>query len=192
MISHQDLLTLEQAGIELEALASAAASYIRSHPATIPITNAFSEQEEGFLRNGGAVGLGSDEHTAVTENVAIIAQEFAQMLATSYTQKEVAKLLRVSTSRVRQRIDHGTLYAINGPAGRVCPRFQFADNSTIPRLEDVLSVINSKAHPVAVYRFFVTASPDLESDILNKALSPRDWLLTGHSPDPVILLAKEL
>jgi hypothetical protein len=124
--------------------------------------------------------------------VAIIAGEYAQMVATSHSQRDAAKRLGVSTSRIRQRLDSGSLYAVDGPAGRVCPQFQFVDDGTLSGLETVLGVMNKDAHPVVVQRFFLTVSPDLESDTLGCALSPRDWLLTGHSPEPVKLLALEL
>lgn len=74
----------------------------------------------------------------------------------------------------------------------VCPRFQFANDRRLPHLTEVLTAINQEARPVAVQRFFLTVSPDLESEVLNKTLSPRDWLLTGHASAPVVLLAREI
>jgi hypothetical protein len=56
----------------------------------------------------------------------------------------------------------------------------------------VLPNISENAHPVAVQRFFLKGNPDLESKIQAQAISPRDWLLTGHSPETVVLLAREL
>jgi len=195
MLAEQDLRTLKEAGItNIETLASAAAAFLRAHPiySVQPMPNALSEQEEAFLRQGGAVGVGVYSKRSATENVAIIAGEYAQMVATASSQQEAAKRLGVSTSRIRQRLDSGSLYAVDGPSGRVCPQFQFADGGTLPGLEAVLGVMSKEAHPVAVQRFFLTVSPDLESDTLGRTLSPRDWLLTGHSPEPVILLAREL
>lgn len=195
MLAERDLRTLREAGInDIETLATAAAAFLRAHPiyAVQPMPNALSEQEEAFLRQGGARGVGSYNKRSAAENVTIIAGEYAQMVATAFSQHEVAKRLGVSTSRIRQRLDNGSLYAIDGPAGRVCPQFQFADASTLPGLEAALSVMSKEAHPVAVQRFFLTASADLESDTLGRALSPRDWLLTGHSPEPVKLLARTL
>jgi hypothetical protein len=195
MLSEQDIRTLRLAGItNIESLASAAAAFLREHPIylTEPMLNALSEQEEAFLRQGGAAGLEEYDPSSATRNVTVIAGEYAQMASTAYTQKQVAQRIGVSTSRVRQRIDAGTLYAIDGPGGRVCPRWQFTENGTLPGLERVLTAIGKKTHPVAVQRFFLRVSPDLESDIHRQALSPRNWLLTGHSPDAVVLLAREL
>ncbi len=194
MLSEQDRRTLEAAGINIEEIAAAAAAFIRAHPiySVQPMPNALSEQEEAFLRQGGAAGIGTCDKDSVAENVTILAAEYAQMVATAYSQREVAKNLGVSTSRVRQRLDGGSLYAVESPAGRVCPRFQFSDHGTLPALEAVLAAISKDAHPVAVQRFFLTVSPDLESETANGALCPRDWLRTGHAPEAVIMLAREL
>lgn len=195
MLAERDLRTLEEAGItNIDSLASAAAAFLRAHPIypVQPMPNALLEQEEAFLFRGGAAGVGVHNPRSATENVAVIAGEYAQMVATASSQQDVARRLDVSTSRIRQRLDRGSLYAIDGPSGRVCPQFQFADGGTLPGLEAVLGVMSPTAHPVAVQRFFLTASPDLESEALGQILSPRDWLLTGHSPEPVMLLAREL
>jgi|GEM_PF-4915490 len=66
--------------------------------------NALSEQEETFLRQGGAVGVGGANKDAAAANVTIIAGEYAQMVATAHSQQEVAARLSVSTSRIRQRL----------------------------------------------------------------------------------------
>ena len=195
MLTEQDLRTLLEAGItNIETLASVAAAFLRAHPIypVQPTSNALSEQEEAFLLQGGAAGVGTYDKEGAAQNITVIAAEYAQMVATSLSQQQAARRLGVSTSRVRQRLDNGSLYAVDGPAGRVCPKFQFADGGTLPGLEAVLGVISAGAHPVVVQRFFLTPSADLESDTLDQALCPRDWLLTGHSPDAVILLAREL
>jgi hypothetical protein len=195
MLAENDLRTLQEAGItNIDSLASAAAAFLRAHPIypAQPMPNALAEQEEAFLLRGGAAGVGTYNQRVAADNVAVIAGEYAQMVATSSSQQEAAKRLGVSTSRIRQRLDKRSLYAIEGPLGRVCPQFQFTDGGTIPGLEAVLGEISNEAHPVAVQRFFLTVSPDLESEALGRILSPRDWLLTGHSPQPVMLLAREL
>lgn len=102
-------------------------------------------------------------------------------------------MLDIPADRVRQRIQDRTLYAVEGLAGQwVFPRFQFADGRCLPGLEAVLAAINSQAHPVAVQRFFLMQTVDLESLEIGRALSPREWLASGHPPDPVVMLAREL
>ena len=58
--------------------------------------------------------------------------EMAALVATSYSVKDVARLLGVDPSRVRQRLtrDH-SLYGFHWEKEWRIPRFQFADNGTL-------------------------------------------------------------
>ncbi|VAX14570.1 hypothetical protein MNBD_GAMMA24-1592 [hydrothermal vent metagenome] len=190
----EDRRTLEEANIDVDDLISEAAAIVRQTDLFLrnPLTDALSEQEAAFLRRGGAVGLDEPLKDRSRKNIMVIASEYAEMVAHAYTQKEVADLLKVTTSRIRQRIDAGTLYSIESNRGRVCPRWQFSQAATLPGIERVLKAISSKAHPVAVQHFFLSISADLESPTLNQTLSPRDWLISGHNPDAVVILANEL
>jgi hypothetical protein len=195
MLAEKDKKILKEAGItDLDELARAAAAFLRTHPLLrikLP-PNGLSAQEVAFLNAGGAVGAGSFNQKKFNDNIATIAAEYAQMVATSLTLREAAELLSVSPSRVRQRIDDGSLYAIEGPSGRVCPKFQFSDKGTLPGLEQVLSAIDKQAHPVAVQRFFLTPSQDLEPKNLNQSLTPREWLISGYPSEAVVVLAQDL
>ena len=195
MLSEADRTTLAKAGItSVDHLASAAAAFLRAHPVyeASPVTNALSETEEDFLRSAGAHGVGSWSNEAAAGNVAIIAGEFAQLVTTALTLKEVAALLGVSPSRIRQKLEARELFALHTANGRVCPRFQFGAGGALPGLEAVLRALRPEVHPVAVQRFFMNVHPDLESETLNRALSPHEWLLTGHSPAPAAALASEV
>ena len=194
MSEENDLQTLQDAGISnVGVLVAAAAAFLREHPLNPvpPVTNALSVQEESFLAKSGAKMYSKKNDAAA--NVAVVVGEYSQMLATALNQREVAKRLEVGTSRVRQRLGDGSLYSLPCRGGKVCPRFQFAETGgTLPGLEQVLAALSPDAHPVAVQRFFLTVSEDLESPEMARPLSPREWLLAGHSPEPVKLLAMEL
>ena len=195
MLTEADRTTLAKAGItNIDRLVSAAAAFLRAHPIyeAPPVTNALSEAEETFLRDSGARGVGAWSDDSAADNVAVIAGEFAQMVTTALSQKAVAELLGVSTSRIRQKLEADELYAVRTTGGRVCPRFQFGPRGTLPGLESVLRALHTEAHPVAVQRFFMDVHPDLESEALKRALSPHEWLLTGHSPEAVVALASEV
>lgn len=101
-------------------------------------------------------------------------------------------MLCVTPGRIRQRIDERSLYAVASHKGRVCPLWQFYEGKTLPGLEQVLKAISPAAHPIAVLNFFMNPNPDLESPILDAQLSPRDWLISGHSADEVVILGREL
>lgn len=195
MLTEADRSTLAKAGIiDTDRLVSAAAAFLREHPIyeTTPVTNALSEAEEAYLISGGARGVGAYSETAGAENAAVVAGEYAQMVATALSQKEVADLLGVSTSRIRQKLEAGDLFALRTPVGRVCPRFQFSATGALPGLEVVVRTLRPQAHPVAVQRFFLTESADLESETLKRTLSPREWLLTGHPVEAIVELIGEL
>jgi len=195
MLTEADRTTLSEAGItNIEQLASAAAAFLRAHPIyeALPVTNALSEGEEAFLRSAGARGVGAWSDDCAANNVTVIAGEFAQMVTTALSQKEVAALLGVSTSRIRQKIEARELFVVRTSNGRVCPRFQFGPNGTLPGLEIVLRALRADAHPVAVQRFFMDTHGDLESDTLGRPLSPHEWLLTGHPVAAVVDLASEV
>lgn len=185
----------QQMGIEggAEAVTDAAAAFIRLHPLyTFPPTSKdLSEHELRILEEGGFPKV--PDRVSLGENLAIVAGEVGVMIASALTQSQAAQLLGVDQSRIRQRISQGTLYTIAGGNNvKVLPRFQFTADGVLPGLEKVLAVINKEAHPIAVQRFFLTVSSDLFSAELQANLTPRDWLITGHSPDAVVRMAADL
>ena len=194
MLARKDDDTLRAAGVDSADLLAAAAAFIRTHPLrTVPQASmALSVTEAEFLNEGGALEVESVDQIIPTTNLVAITSEYAQMVATALSQKDTAELLQVSTSRIRQRMDAHTLYSMDVGAGRVCPQFQFSDQGTLPGLDELLTAISEQAHPVAVQRFFLTPNTDLESTEVPDAMSPREWLLSGHSVEPVCLLAAEL
>jgi len=182
-------------GIEggVDAVTHAAAEFMRLHPLyrVPPSSHDISENELAVLKEGGFPKVADD--ASLSDNMAIVAGEVGVMIAGALSQRQAAQLMGVDESRIRQRISQGTLYAIMGDNNKkVLPRFQFTDTGILPGLEKVLPVINKDVHPMAVQRFFVTTSEDLYSSELNAKLSPRDWLLSGHSPDPLQRMVADL
>ncbi len=196
MIAAQDIKILRDEGIDdPDTLVAVAAAFLRSHPMhpVDPVKNALSKEEKLILARHGAHGLqGSLAIQSIRKNTATIVGEYAQMVSTALSQKATAECLQVSASRVRQRIDRGSLYALESKHGRVCPRFQFNDASTLPGLKKVLQTIGGDAHPVVVQRFFLQANRDLVSDVTGQTLSPRDWLISGHDVEVVCRLASDI
>jgi hypothetical protein len=173
---------------EIEVVAAALA---RAHPEgpapPAPLTGA----EERLLAAGGleAAPLAADEAHLVYRGAA----EFAGLLADAYTVEEVARLLSVNTSRVRQRLTGSprTLYGIKTEKGWRIPRFQFHRRRLVPGIERVIARLAGDVHPVAVYRWISSPSPDL-TIAGHRRLSPRDWLRLGNAPDVVATLAADL
>jgi hypothetical protein len=105
---------------------------------------------------------------------------YASLLATSLTSADVAEVLGVDASPVRQRLGTKTLYGVKTEVGWRAPRFQFHGDRLVPGVERVFPRVAPEAHPVAVYRWFTMSNPDLE--LQDQSLSPRDWLLSGGDP----------
>jgi hypothetical protein len=93
---------------------------------------------------------------------------------------------------VRQLLAARKIYGLQVRGAWKIPLFQFADDQLIPGLEEVVSALPKDLHPIAVYHWFTTPNPDLAPENLERALSPREWLLTGHSPAVVAELATDL
>ena len=80
-------------------------------------------------------------------------------------------------------------YAIDVDGARRFPAFQFSDRSTLPGLAQVLHAISPDAYPVGVAKFFLLPTADLEAELFDTPVSPRDWLLAGLPVEPVVALA---
>lgn len=183
-------------GVEKDEIFDVARAFLRSHPFLSPIppappaANELSAHELSVLAEGGFPEPGP---SALRHNIAVLAGEVGVMITSALSQADAAELLGVDQSRIRQRISQGTLFTVSGATGaKVLPKFQFTEEGALPGLEKILPVINAEAHPVSVQRFFITPNADLYSDILESELSPRDWLIAGHSPEPVIRMAADL
>jgi hypothetical protein len=124
----------------------------------------FAEDEQAYAR----VTLEAAGHTA-------------RLLSTAYSAGEVADLLGVSDSRVRQRRADRTLWAIEDAGGWVFPALQFEDvdgrRRQIRHLDQVLPAIPTDIHPLAVARLLSSSQPDLVVDA--HPVSPLQWLRDG-------------
>ena len=195
MIDQDDVTVLENPGIgDIGALVAVAADFVRRCPIRDPWDSAtpLSAPEAEFLRSLGARGLDADDATvarAERSNLLTLAAEYAQLVASADSAALVGKPLDEKSNRVRQRVDDRSLHSIETSGGRVFPRFQFARSRTLPGLERVLRAFDPDPHPVAVARFFLTATSDLESEPFDGAVSPREWLLAGFTIEPVVELA---
>lgn len=150
----------------------------------------FSVAELAALRRGGLETIATDIDAA--DSLASTVSKYAAMLATGLTTEETARLLNVSTGRIRQRLAERTLYGIKSGHGYRLLIFQFENAGAVPRVGKVLRALDPALHPVAVLNWFTRPSPELLFDKGETPVSPRDWLLAGGHPDITIALAKDL
>ena len=153
-----------------------------------------TDADAAALERGG-LSLQPLDAPGADDPVVKTATIYAGLLASSLTVSQAARALGVSTGRVRQEVYAGTIYGIKDMSGWRLPRWQFADDVSrlLPGVRQVLPHLDRGIHPVAVYTWFTSPDPDLTVDADEKAaLSPRDWLRSGRSPQVVAELAGAL
>ena len=191
----RDLEALRLAGIDdVDALVHAAAQFVQAHVRADPVATApLSAEERTLLLESGALGLDDPAGSPMQAGPVDVVGQYAQLVAGSRSTDAVAGGLGVVPSRVRQRITERSLYAIDTAEGRAFPAFQFdASGAALPGLGRVLAAIDPSVHAITVERFFLCPAPDLDSTLAGRALSPREWLLSGMPIDEVVLPAREL
>lgn len=119
-----------------------------------------------------------------------ITEELAALESESFSLHAAALLLDVEPAVIESRLTSSppTLIGIQRDSVWYVPKFQFDGGKLIPGLADVVALLRSTLHPVAVYRWFTTANPDLEEED-GRPMSPREWLCSGRSPAAVTALA---
>lgn len=149
-----------------------------------------SEPEATALKRGGfeLAPVTAESSKALARTAA----KYAALRDTSFTAGETAQKLGVDPSRVRQLLAARKIYGLQIRGAWKVPVFQFEDDRLLPGLEEVVPALPKDLHPVGVYNWFTTPNPDLVPEEYDRALSPREWLLTGHSPDVVAELAADL
>lgn len=175
----------ELPGMLVEALESMHRTlYPRDPAAELP------EAETAALRRGGfrMAPAAAEDGGALARTAA----EYAALLETSLAAGDTARLLGVDPSRIRQLLAARRVYGLQVKGAWRIPLFQFDRNRLLPGIEEVVPRLAAGLHPVAVYRWFTTPSPDLAPEDLDRALSPREWLLAGYPPSAVADLAGDL
>lgn len=119
--------------------------------------------------------------------------ELELLLRESPSLEHAAHELKVSTSRLRQRLGERTLAGIKvGRAWRI-PRFQFAKKGRLVRnIDKVLPALSQEAHPLSVVTWFTSPHQDLVVGKDDRPVTPIAWLEAGLDPEVVAKLAAEV
>lgn len=179
---------------EMDALLLKAVSEMVPAPLVSNPRQELTEADAVALERGG-FSLQPIVHSGPDDPIVQTAAIYATLLATSLSVTDVARMLGVESSRVRQQLVARMLYGIKDVSVWRLPRFQFNDDLTglLPGVRRVLPHLSQALHPVAVYTWFTSPNPDLVTDKDEEiALSPRDWLRSGRSPKSVADLAASL
>lgn len=153
-----------------------------------PAHSSLTEAELNALRAAGSL-VEPENALRIEERPSVrTALRQQDILAEALTTEQVANLLNVTTSRVRQRSGECTLFAMSG-AGRGLrfPKFQFTDRGELPGWGTVSRALPEHANPVAVEHFLTHSHPDLGDG----ELTPTQWLAAGKPAEPVAALAEQ-
>lgn len=113
--------------------------------------------------------------------------DYMALVETSFTVAEVAAMLKVDVTRVRQRLRERSLYGVEYDGERRLPRFQFERGLVLPGLREVLAALPEAIHPLDIAEWLLSPCPDLE--VAGGVVSPRDWLLRGEPVAAVVAVA---
>jgi hypothetical protein len=118
--------------------------------------------------------------------------DYVALIETSLSTAEVARLLQVDVSRIRQRLRERSLLGVEHEGEWRLPKFQFERRKVLPGLATVLASLAAEMNALEVAEWFLSPNPDLEVEGKDEPLSPRDWLLRGLPPERVAKLARGL
>ena len=151
-------------------------------------TDELTAEEQRVLKDSGV-----DLNTALSKDpVAETAVQFAAIIESSLTIKEVAKRIKKPESQVRQMIERHTLYSILLDNRRYIPLFQFKkDGGLLPNITKVNAALSADLHPVEVFEWYTQPDPNLYlGDTIEQIISPIAWLSAGRDHHTLVKLAK--
>jgi hypothetical protein len=192
-----DLAPLVAAGInvseaDLEALFSEALAAVMPPYPAIDARSALPAEELDFFHRAG---ISPDQLAPLPAELvppeARTASKLAGILATALSIPDAAARLGVDPSTLRHRLAVPTVYAVRANGTLRLPLFQFTDaiDAVIHGFADLAPAL-ADLHPVDVFNWFTQQHVDLEVE--DRQVSPREWLLSGGSPDRLIALLDEL
>lgn len=184
-VDELDQLLSERFNLAREDLVAA----LKTLPAIKPGAAALTGEEARLLDEAGFI----EDPVAFAEAAADIVAHTALLINTAYTGPEVAGLLGINESRVRQRRLARTLWAIDRDGTWVYPAIQFEFNlktgkpdRQIRGLDQVFQVLPQGQHPSAVAGLLRTPQPVLDAG--GRQLSILEWLRSGGPVEPVLEL----
>ena len=128
----------------------------------------------------------------------------AALIGDSITTAQAAGILKKTPGRIRQMISEGRLVSAKSGKLNLLPRFQFAVDEqgnlrAVPHSEQVFSALPVGLALPAIANWFLRPNDELyprdigvDPEARDKALSPKEGLLQGLEPDPVIAAARDI
>lgn len=150
---------------------------------------------ELMLERFGASDLPANHHALRRESVVSVMIRMSSVdAATSLTIHEAATLTGRDAQEILRDVENRALWSY-GHQSTLLPAWQFiVDEGSLPEmrvisdhLPTVIAAIPEESPPALVRGLMTLEDPTL-SHHLGRTISPRDWLLEGHGPLPVVAL----
>lgn len=148
--------------------------------------------EVEVLEDGGAK-FSVDQPTS-PPTLSTLALECRRIVEGALTEQEVAVRLETSDAEVKRylRGDPFPLHSFELQGRLLFPAWQFIEKGTIPFLPNLLATASSNTTlmktPLTFARVMLLPNADLEND--DTVLCPREWLIKGNDPGPVLALIR--
>lgn len=161
-------------GAEIETLLGKIAELYEAGPGRPPAADLTPDQTAALQKAGSLV----DEIVPVEERASVLSAARTDVLIEdALTTREVATMLGVSESRVRQRALARSLLSTKNASGLHFYRFQFEDQHELPGWEVVAPAFPVDAHPLSMQH--VLDAPRDELAVGADEVSVRQWLKAG-------------
>ena len=191
-ISVADYEILEDLGVFYGASGQCPESEYLRRNSHVRISSQLSTEERKTLVLGGAV---IDDTPQSQEAIKELVNECRELINTSLNQESVASLLHISAEilslMTTQRPPALHSFRLKN-SQTLYPAWQFSTSETIPQLRKILSQAPADAHVLSMSRFMMEKNRDLEISDSGQQISPRDWLIAGYDPEPVMVILFDL
>ena len=95
------------------------------------------------------------------DEAGFLASDYARLVESGLTTKQVGSKLHVDVAAVRKRIDERTLWAIKDNGRWLLPALQFDDNGLIPGMDRIIRLVSVGMHPMSVCGLLTRPQPEL-------------------------------
>jgi hypothetical protein len=126
----------------------------------------------------------------VTAALTEAARDRLRIVRESLTTSDAGKLLGVDSSRIRQRLEDGSIWGFKPDGSWRVPAWQFEGGELVPGIAQVNRALRKDLDPRSVEGFLT--SPNVDLVVGETKVGPLEWLRAGNAPAAVALIASSL
>ena len=118
------------------------------------------------------------------------ARDWFRIVRESLTTSDAGRLLGVDSSRIRQRLEDGSIWGFKPDGSWRVPAWQFEGGELVSGIAQVNRAFRKDLDPRSIEGFLT--SPNVDLVVGETRVSPLEWLRAGNDPAPVALIASSL